>query len=133
MAYADPEKEKANHRERSRRYRERHPDRVRASGRAYEEKNRGAIRDRQLRKAYNITLEQYRAMLDDQRGVCLICGLPDENKNLAVDHDHNCCPGRKSCGKCIRGLLCSKCNQAIGLLGDNPELMEKAAAYVRVQ
>jgi hypothetical protein len=50
---------------------------------------------------------------------------------LAVDHNHGCCPGEKSCGKCVRGLLCDNCNQAIGKFRDDPELLLKAAEYLR--
>ena len=34
----------------------------------------------------------------------------DETANLEVDHDHSCCEGGNSCGKCIRGVLCRGCN-----------------------
>jgi hypothetical protein len=33
-----------------------------------------------------------------------------------VDHDHSCCPGRQTCGKCVRGLICRQCNTAFGVL-----------------
>ncbi len=41
---------------------------------------------------------------------------------LVIDHCH-------STGA-IRGLLCSNCNTAIGLLSDNPEIIRKAADYL---
>jgi hypothetical protein len=60
---------------------------------------------------YNITSETYAQMLEGQGGVCLGCEDPPEpGKLLCVDHDHDCCPGKKSCGKCVRGLLCGPCN-----------------------
>jgi hypothetical protein len=40
-----------------------------------------------------------------------------------VDHDHKCCAGRRSCGKCVRGLLCSRCNTVLGLLEEDPNLL----------
>lgn len=60
---------------------------------------------------YSITREQYREMISTS---CEACG---SREKLGIDHDHNCCSGPKSCGKCIRGVLCSKCNTAEGLLG----------------
>jgi len=75
-----------------------------------------AERDRNciLKSKYGIDLEQYNEMLLKQKGLCAICGLPSVDRNqwgmksLAVDHNH-------VTGE-IRGLLCSKCNRAIGLL-----------------
>lgn len=49
---------------------------------------------------------------------------------LAVDHDHACCPGHYSCGKCVRGLLCQDCNIAAGKLRDDPDVMLALAFYV---
>jgi hypothetical protein len=49
---------------------------------------------------------------------------------LVVDHDHACCPGRKSCGKCVRGLLCNGCNAALGLAAEDPKVLRTLADYI---
>lgn len=72
---------------------------------------------------FGITLEQHQEMLDQQGHVCAICGGIDNNKRLAVDHCHTTSE--------IRGLLCSKCNQGLGLFKDDPALLAKAAEYLR--
>jgi hypothetical protein len=80
---------------------------------------------------YGITAEQYDAMLAAQGGGCAICGEQcTSGRRLAVDHDHACCPGDKTCGKCVRGLLCGPCNQGIGKLRDSPRLLIAAASYL---
>lgn len=80
---------------------------------------------------YGITVETYLEMLEQQSGVCKICRGANKNGfDLAVDHDHRCCPGKGSCGECVRGLLCRKCNSGIGLLADSPEVFRMAAAYL---
>jgi len=69
---------------------------------------------RQQRKTlYKMTPEQLDQMWSEQGGVCKMCSLP--TNKLCVDHDHNCCPGKASCGKCIRGILCHTCNIALGV------------------
>jgi hypothetical protein len=81
-----------------------------------------------LKRKYNITLEQYNAMGEAQGWVCALCEEPETRiatgknadgetvQSLAVDHDHSCCPGSRSCGKCVRGLLCAHCNWLVGRL-----------------
>lgn len=93
---------------------------------------RDCAADNQRRIKYGITSAQYNKMLADQGGRCAVCGSLgcQSGKKLAVDHDHGCCPGKKSCGQCIRKLLCQKCNQALGLFGDDPDLLRKAAGYI---
>jgi DNA-directed RNA polymerase subunit RPC12/RpoP len=85
-------------------------------------------------KKYNLTAERYEQLVERQKGVCAVCGTNDPGGAVArwhVDHDHACCPSGNSCGKCIRGLLCSRCNTGIGLLGDTPESLAKALEYLR--
>jgi hypothetical protein len=81
------------------------------------------IRNNHLKRTYKITTEQYVEMAKDG---CEICGKKEiTHKKLHVDHDWNCCPvpkrnGKsygyyKTCGKCIRGVLCDRCNGNVGL------------------
>lgn len=84
---------------------------------------------------YGLTSEAYEALLVAQRARCAICGTDDPRDARVtlwtVDHDHACCPGPRSCGRCIRGLLCGPCNKGLGMFGDNPAVLESAAAYLR--
>lgn len=81
-------------------------------------------------KLYGLSEQQYADMLAAQGGVCAICdqdepsahGRTGKQFRLSVDHCH--VTGR------IRGLLCQKCNRAIGLLGDDAELLRKAIEYL---
>jgi hypothetical protein len=105
----------------SKEYRARHPERVAVSNRSSHLKSR-----------YGMSLEQYSDMLVAQDGKCACCGrTPEQQKKLfSVDHDHSCCPGRDSCGKCVRALLCDDCNLLVGRfeLGH----MDKVLAYLGV-
>ncbi|MFF4543620.1 endonuclease VII domain-containing protein [Streptomyces sp. NPDC001406] len=92
---------------------------------------------RMLRNFFNIGLEQYEEMHLAQAGVCAICGEPETAKrgdlvmDLSVDHDHSCCPDKgRSCGKCVRGLLCANCNKGLGAFRDDPERLMAAVAYL---
>jgi hypothetical protein len=65
--------------------------------------------------------------------VCKICGT--KNPGLAswhIDHDHKCCPGKKSCGNCVRELICGSCNKMLGLAKDDPEILKSAIAYIEL-
>ena len=63
---------------------------------------------------------------------CEICETETSpNKcGFHIDHDHSCCPDKKSCGKCVRGLLCQKCNSVIGFAKDDPEILKAAISYL---
>lgn len=89
-----------------------------------EQRRRGMIKHR-----YKMTLEQYDSLLEDQGGVCAICGTPPIGLRLSVDHDHSCCPSRTSCGDCIRGLICQRCNATLGYVESN-KLLSLIVEYV---
>lgn len=82
---------------------------------------------------YGIDLDQYEALLAAQNGLCKLCRRPavEGQNRLSVDHDHRCCPGEASCGNCIRGLLCSNCNQGLGLFREDADILMRGAHYVR--
>ena len=82
-------------------------------------------------RRYNISIEDYDKLLKKQDGKCKICGQPEKiRKYLSVDHDHKCCDNHKSCGKCIRGLLCLRCNKMLGMAYDNIEILKSSIRYL---
>lgn len=91
-----------------------------------------AYADRQrryhLQRHFNLTSEQYDEMLQAQGGGCSLCGRCD--RRMHIDHDHSCCPRSKSCGKCVRSILCADCNTGLGQFKDDPALLRRAAAYL---
>ena len=88
-------------------------------------------RDTRLRTLYKMGVEDYNEMLEKQGHKCCICnGVNENGAYLSVDHDHSCCPGVKSCGKCVRGLLCHACNVSVGFMQDSPERFIRAAIYL---
>ncbi len=91
----------------------------------------GRAKDACRKSLYKITPEKYRELIKKQKGKCLICKkLFPTNKNPSVDHDKKCCPSGKSCGKCIRGILCGACNAGIGLLKENVKILKSAILYL---
>lgn len=89
--------------------------------------------NRRLKRIYGLTLDDYYQTLEDQGGLCANPGCfnePPADRRFDVDHDHACCPGDKTCGKCIRGLLCRRCNQALGLLGDDAKRVQGLVDYL---
>lgn len=81
-----------------------------------------------------ISVEEYTAMLTLQNGRCANHGCrtdsPGGPGRWCIDHDHSCCPGKKSCGKCVRGLLCQGCNVGLGGFRDSAEAITGALAYL---
>jgi len=117
---ANPEREREQNRQNAKLFRSRHPERLKEYARKHREKNPGYHRKRHLQRYYDMTIEQYDAMVKEQDGKCRTCGT--EPKRLFVDHDHKT-------GK-VRGLLCSKCNTALGYANDDPALLRRLAEYL---
>lgn len=78
-----------------------------------------------IRRHYGMELDDYHALLKRQNGVCAICKQPPnaQRTRLSVDHDHT--TGR------VRGLLCSSCNFAIGLMREDPARLRRAMDYLQ--
>ena len=103
--------------------------------RAYRERNKHRLpelsKKSRIKRVYGLDWEVYLEMSKDG---CNICHRDDVR--LYVDHDHNCCPQQKdgnakTCGKCVRGILCMNCNSAIGSFRDSEELLNSAINYVK--
>ena len=70
-------------------------------------------------RCYGMTLDDYDRMLAAQGGGCGVCGSAKAygmGTSFPIDHDQNCCDPGKGCPKCIRGLVCHRCNLRIGWL-----------------
>ena len=93
------------------------------NGDKYYWQNKEKIKDTKLKRNFGISLKQYAEILEKQNGVCAICGKLNLNLNaLHVDHDHET--------KNVRGLLCSKCNTALGLLHGDINIFNSAIKYI---
>ncbi|MDG4820339.1 endonuclease domain-containing protein [Asanoa sp. WMMD1127] len=83
---------------------------------------RTAERAREWARLYGLTVDAVLDLLGEQQGCCAICNRRFDD-DYHVDHDHD--DGR------VRGLLCTRCNTGLGLLGDSADRLLAAAAYLR--
>ena len=99
---------------------------------AHYRRNAESVRDRMREQRFGISREKFDALFESQGNLCAICRGDDPGTNFwAVDHDHACCPGSdKTCGKCIRGILCSRCNHALGHARDSVEILSAMIDYL---
>jgi hypothetical protein len=82
-------------------------------------------------KQYHYTPEMYWALYEAQGGHCALCQrATGKTKKLALDHDHSCCPGPVSCGRCVRGLLCGPCNRLLGFARDTLVFFQRCIDYL---
>lgn len=87
--------------------------------------------ERKMRQMYGLTPEAYAALLAAQGGKCKICRRDNSAKRrFHVDHDHACCPGTYTCGRCVRGILCKDCNQLLGFAREDPAVLSAAIGYL---
>ena len=105
---------------------ERNPEKTKEYSRRYRLSGKGKVVNRRynLRK-FGLTIKDYDAILDQQGGGCAACGSKNHDgrgNRLAVDHDHET--------NTVRGLLCVKCNRALGLVNDDPQILRALAEYM---
>lgn len=112
-----------------RRYKERHPERVKAqnreASRRHYARNRDAILARQRELKYGLTTDELAALLERAGGRCEVCGeeFTDERKGTShIDHCHDT--------GAVRGVLCAPCNLALGNVRDDPTKLRMLADYV---
>jgi len=92
----------------------------------YNLKHRPHRKSQELERHYGITLSQFNRMLEEQHHACAICGALEPGgkwKNFHVDHNHKT--------GTVRGLLCSNCNSAVGLLDGSINNFERAVLYLK--
>lgn len=92
-------------------------------------------RNNYLLRTFGITVEDFDERLAAQSGGCANPGCRKPfvkgEKTFHVDYDHSCCPGLKSCGSCVRGILCPACNVALGYIHDDLQVLSGLIDYLR--
>lgn len=114
----NPEKRKAT----SLRYIAKNREKLRVIGREHYRKDPERFRANSYQTLYRITIPEYDSVLLFQRGVCAGCGRPPGPRRLAVDHDHKT--------GLIRGLLCWRCNNALGKIDDDISRLRSLVGYL---
>lgn len=79
-----------------------------------------------LKSAYNMTLDEYNIMFDNQKGACLCCGIHQSKIGRVLNVDHCHVTGK------VRGLLCNKCNSALGFVNDNIQTLNNMIEYLTI-
>lgn len=75
-----------------------------------------------LKKAYGMTVEQWRSMFAAQDCKCKVCGTAENSRPWHTDHCH--------ATGAVRGILCHNCNTAIGHFREDAALLRAAAKYI---
>jgi hypothetical protein len=103
-------------------WRSKNTDKVKGYTNKYARANRPKQREWFLRTKYGITPEQWDEILKSQNGVCAICKTCPENGLWHTDHNHTT--------NKARGILCSRCNHALGLFKESSKSLLSAIAYL---
>jgi Recombination endonuclease VII len=110
---SDPEKRRIDN-ERMRKWRADNPEKAKASARRSD-----------LKRNYGIAPEDYDALLASQGSACAICSTKEPGGNGGTFHVDHCHSGGN-----VRGLLCQRCNMALGLFKDDTAAIAKAVEYL---
>ena len=100
------------------------------------DKDKRARQNAQRRLWLNgLTQEKFDALIERQQCRCAVCLAPldlSDPRKSPIDHDHRCCPpgGKPRCGKCVRGILCARCNTVLGMVVEDCDLLSRLASYV---
>lgn len=90
---------------------------------------RDCVNERAFCRIHCLPLGWYKNKLAEQDGRCYLCRRTAEEANpknakLFLDHNHQCCPGERSCEKCARALLCERCNILVGWMESNEAVVK---------
>lgn len=79
---------------------------------------------------HSMSKVEYDRLLASQCDKCAICSIKLKDGDMALDHDHKCCDTKRTCGKCIRGILCGGCNRGIGHFKESIDSLRMAIIYL---
>jgi hypothetical protein len=84
-----------------------------------------------VEEKYNLEAGGYDELYEYQGGCCAICRRArGVKRNLAIDHAHSCCNRNGSCGECVRGLLCMRCNSLLAHIRDDVSTAKRIYEYL---
>lgn len=84
-----------------------------------------------LSARYAMSVDAFNEIVQRQGNACAICQESFANrKSIHVDHAHSCCNSSVSCGRCVRGFLCRRCNQLLGMAEDRTDILTQAVEYL---
>jgi glycerol-3-phosphate dehydrogenase len=110
-------------------YREKHKEKLKEYHKNYFIKNKDKIisqsTNARLKREYGIDSEEYKSILEKQKGCCAICGTNEcsVKRVFSVDHNHTT--------KKVRGILCHNCNVLLGNAKENISILENAITYLK--
>ena len=96
----------------------------------YAPKDSRTIKDRNVRRCFGISLDEYERKFHEQEGSCAVCHIllhldgPQRADKAQLDHNHET-------GE-LRSFLCPRCNVMLGMAQDDPEVLRGAAEYLEV-
>lgn len=114
-----------SHRRAAKKYRTKNYEWIRQKQNEKNRYNTEERRNKKLQQRYGLTIEDYEKILKKQNGGCWICGKTSNQgpRKLNIDHNH-------TTGK-VRGILCYKCNGAIGMFDESLEFLQRAIKYLK--
>jgi hypothetical protein len=105
-------------------WRKRHPDLHREGVKKWKRKNKAKVWEYRIKEKYKLSPMKYKELFNQQSGRCAICRVVQSSlkKPLFVDHNHRTSK--------IRGLLCTRCNSALGFVDENIKILLTMVDYL---